>query len=552
MHTWQEHPNASDACAQALSLMAERGIAPTPVNFELWFHYAVGTDLDLKRALDAAVDSGRAKDHVRAKEIHTRFFVRMDEKVEEASAIVHRELGQLSSALQQAGEGTAQYGNALDDVRSRLKQAGATPQVDQIITRASDATAEMERRNRTLEAQVEASKKEIATLKSRMEAVRQESRVDSLTELANRRAFEEFIASTVRDAEVDGKPLCVLMCDIDHFKRFNDTWGHSTGDQVLRLVAALTKSNIKGKDLAARFGGEEIVIVLPDTHLSDALKVAEQIRTSIEAKKIVKKSTGTPLGQITVSIGAAKFIRGDTPQSLLDRADVHLYAAKQSGRNRVAWILRNSVDENRMVVGSDVLGGSADGKGAGAAASTARGTSAGHTPIPALEIEFIDHDTPLIIDAEMKMNDPRLLKLFQWWLGLRPARGLPAWSDTFLSANEDVTDFLHLHHYLPREDMLRVAFVGKFLVKALQTDPTGQVFDASHAPTAELLSNGARVFEVARLTRHMQEPLRAYSKRVRNLRSGTYASELIMLPFGSDDAGVNTLLGATIYTPVDA
>jgi hypothetical protein len=206
------------------------------------------------------------------------------------------------------------------------------------------------------------------------------------------------------------------------------------------------------------------------------------------------------------------------------------------------------VEELKVAVGSDVR--DAKDRSSRSGEGGANGKAASTMQIPALEIEFVDQDTPLIIDAEIKPNDERLLKLYSWWLSLRPSQGLPQWDDAFLKANPSITPFLHLHQYLAREDRLRVAFVGEFLVKALGTDPTGQTFDANHAPTAELLSNASRVFEVARLTRHMQEPLRAYSKRVRNLQSGTYASELIMLPFSASGSDADVLLGATIYTPV--
>jgi len=533
--------------------MAERGIAPTPVNFELWFFHALGLDADLRRALDAAVANGTANDIVRAKDIHTRFFVRSDEHVEEANAIVRRELGHLSSALANAGDSAAQYGTALGETREHMGRAKTPQQFTQIVDRASDATDQMAERNKSLENQVESSRREITALKARMESIRQESRVDSLTELANRRAFDEQIGSAVLNAESERKPLCVLMCDIDHFKTINDTWGHATGDQVLRLVAALTKANIKGKDLAARYGGEEIVVVLPDTQMSDALTVAEHIRASIETKKIVKKSTGVPLGQITVSIGVAQFLTGETAQTLIERADMHLYAAKHNGRNQVAWIKRSQPVEQKMVVGSDVP---ASGSGSGASVQDRGGvrsrsgkTSSTHE-IPALELEFVDQDSPLIVDAEIKLNDERLLALFKWWTDLKSTHLMPGWHDQHLSSVSFLREHLHLHEFDDAQDQLRVRFVGQALVQALGADPTGYSYSASHSPLNQLLSTASRVFELARLTRSMKEPLRAYSKGVRNLNGSRYTSEILFLPFSGTGTDVEYLLGATLYTPV--
>jgi diguanylate cyclase len=126
-----------------------------------------------------------------------------------------------------------------------------------------------------------------------------------------------------------------MLTDIDHFKAFNDNFGHLTGDQVLRLVAMAVKHNVKGKDTAARYGGEEFAVVLPNTALRAAVTVAEHIRRAVMAKELMKRSTGEQLGGITISIGVAALRKGDSGQSLIERADICLYAAKRHGRNRV-------------------------------------------------------------------------------------------------------------------------------------------------------------------------------------------------------------------------
>jgi diguanylate cyclase len=129
--------------------------------------------------------------------------------------------------------------------------------------------------------------------------------------------------------------MSLMLTDIDHFKNFNDTFGHLTGDQVLRLVALSVKQNVKGQDLAARYGGEEFAVVLPDTVLRSAITVAEHIRRAVMTKELMKRSTGEHLGRVTISIGVAAMHPGDTAQSLIERADKCLYAAKRNGRNRV-------------------------------------------------------------------------------------------------------------------------------------------------------------------------------------------------------------------------
>jgi diguanylate cyclase len=129
--------------------------------------------------------------------------------------------------------------------------------------------------------------------------------------------------------------MALLLCDIDHFKAFNDNWGHQTGDQVLRLVASCLSESVKGRDTAARYGGEEFAVLLRGTGLEDATLVAEQIRETVENKKLVKKSTGDVLGSITISIGVAEFGADEAADSVIRRADACLYGAKQHGRNLV-------------------------------------------------------------------------------------------------------------------------------------------------------------------------------------------------------------------------
>ena len=126
-----------------------------------------------------------------------------------------------------------------------------------------------------------------------------------------------------------------MMTDIDHFKNFNDSYGHLTGDQVLRLVAMSVKQNVKGQDIAARYGGEEFAIVLPNTVLRSAITVADHIRRAVMTKELMKRSTGEHLGRVTISVGVATLHKTDTAQSLIERADGCLYAAKRNGRNRV-------------------------------------------------------------------------------------------------------------------------------------------------------------------------------------------------------------------------
>jgi two-component system cell cycle response regulator len=157
---------------------------------------------------------------------------------------------------------------------------------------------------------------------------------DALTGLYNRRYMESHVGTLVEQAATRGKPLTVLILDIDYFKSINDTWGHDAGDDVLRDFAMRIRKSIRGIDLACRYGGEEFVVVMPETDLAVATVVAERLRRRIAGESFPIQQ-GARAIDVTISIGIAGLGPGDTAASVLKRADQALYRAKRDGRNRV-------------------------------------------------------------------------------------------------------------------------------------------------------------------------------------------------------------------------
>jgi len=158
---------------------------------------------------------------------------------------------------------------------------------------------------------------------------------DPLTGFRNRRWLDQTLRRIVQRHLHASEPLCIAMMDIDHFKRVNDAHGHAAGDAVLLHVGRLVRANLRPVDFAARIGGEEFVLILPQTALPGAISAVERLREAIANTAF--KHDGRALPQVTVSLGLAELERGVNPGQLLARADVALYAAKQSGRNRTEW-----------------------------------------------------------------------------------------------------------------------------------------------------------------------------------------------------------------------
>jgi two-component system cell cycle response regulator len=158
---------------------------------------------------------------------------------------------------------------------------------------------------------------------------------DQLTGLHNRRYMGRHLDKLILNAQKSAKPLAFLIMDIDHFKSVNDTHGHDIGDEVLREFANRISANIRGIDLACRYGGEEFVVVMPDTDIDFACTIAERLRKSVESTPIeISRAPGRL--EVTISVGiAASQGEGDNAEKLLHRADQALYRAKREGRNRV-------------------------------------------------------------------------------------------------------------------------------------------------------------------------------------------------------------------------
>lgn len=162
------------------------------------------------------------------------------------------------------------------------------------------------------------------------------SRIDPLTQLYNRRYFYEIFDTNLAFAKRHGIPVSLVLCDIDHFKHINDTLGHDTGDEVLRKFAALLRDHCRNEDLPVRFGGEEFILLLPNSDCDSAYKTAERFRPLLEQTRILKQQV------VTASFGVAEYTPGDSAETVVKNADTRLYDAKKSGRNIVTLYRREA------------------------------------------------------------------------------------------------------------------------------------------------------------------------------------------------------------------
>ena len=308
-----------------------------PRNYEIWYVYAAGYNASLNKIINETLARNGRLTEADLDQIYDTYLShgRNTDRIDQVGSRVIGEIDDVMAVITDALGMTATFCDNLNGVSKKLSLAGDRDQVRRIVESLVLSTTEMQSTNKALEERLTVSKSEISNLQQNLEAIRAESLTDPLTGLGNRKYFDRAIDAAVAHATAEGETLSLLMLDIDHFKSFNDNYGHLTGDQVLRLVGISLKQTIKGRDATARYGGEEFAVVLPDTNLRQAITVAEHVRRAVMARELKKKSTGEILGRITVSVGVSMLRPGDDKLSLIDRADGCLYAAKRNGRNRV-------------------------------------------------------------------------------------------------------------------------------------------------------------------------------------------------------------------------
>ncbi|WDR03425.1 GGDEF domain-containing protein [Devosia algicola] len=333
----QEFKLALSYSNAAMRLLKRCEIPAYPHFYELLYTYTSGVNAALNARMNEIFRAGHLLTTETVEALCVEFLKSYDvnERITNVSERMHARIESVNDAIETAMTNAVSYSGSLKVASGDLDRGVSADDLKSMTKSLLIETQQMQETNRNLEEQLDASREDIATLQQDLEDVRRESMIDSLTKIANRKSFDESIDRAVEQAATSGEPLCLIIVDIDHFKKFNDTFGHQTGDQVLRLVAMTLKANIKGRDLAARYGGEEFMTILPTTDIAGAVIVAENIRKAIQAKELLKRSTNEKLGRITASFGVAQFAATDSTSSLIERADRCLYAAKHGGRNNV-------------------------------------------------------------------------------------------------------------------------------------------------------------------------------------------------------------------------
>ena len=337
-------PQAFELSRRVMDDLERRGMPPTPVNYELWTHYLGHPGGALGQEIERLLAEGETITDTLAESLASGHLprARLTDQIREAGEKLNKELDAVAVAIKQAQKSSEVYGETLavagNDLDARLDPAD----VKQLVHTLSAATRIIQRENQSLEQRLDASTAEVGRLRDRLEQVRRDASTDALTKLANRKAFDDELERVCAEAASAATPLCLAVIDIDHFKKFNDTWGHQTGDQVLRYVAGVIARMAPSPRFAARYGGEEFAMIFPREATAAVLETLESIRVEVASRQLKRRSTNDDLGTITISSGLAEWRATDSADELVGRADAALYASKHAVRNRVTLADRSA------------------------------------------------------------------------------------------------------------------------------------------------------------------------------------------------------------------
>ena len=336
MRYQESKEQSAELLRQVIALMGQHDAPFNPISFTVWYEYVSGINAWLTQAIAKALLTEKRLSSATLMRLYQEGVAEVDPSamVKIANELQQTMIGMGEQALRTA-QHAGQFGEQLDGLNTALGSSDVAG-VSTLISQAMEGTALMRSSVGELEQQVVASRKEINRLQGELERARDEVLQDPLTKVLNRRGFDEKLAVLVGVASEPGRCHGLVMLDIDHFKRVNDTHGHVMGDRVLQAIGEVLRSCVTEKTHSvARFGGEEFAILLPNTSLDQCVKMAELVCQRTRAMRIRDRRTNEVVLSVTISGGVAVLQSGDDAQRLIVRADSALYQSKKSGRDRV-------------------------------------------------------------------------------------------------------------------------------------------------------------------------------------------------------------------------
>lgn len=322
---------------KAIAFIGLYHLSANPLNYTVCYEYLLGSHPALKKDIDKAI---HGKTVLTDKMMEHWFKTYLSEydltHLQQSKSDLIDIISALAESANIAEEKVESFGNTLQHSENELAKPNSS--LEAIVTHLLASTKSIQASMGLMRQQIQDSRQEISALQERLEKISEEALTDSLTGLVNRKGLTKAIEAAISSiGDLTSSP-CILMIDIDNFKNINDTHGHLLGDKVIKAVADTLKNQIKGKDTAARYGGEEFCVLLPETELQGAVKLAETIRLVIENTRIKRSQDQQEICRITISLGVTRYRLKEPIPEFFDRADKALYRSKHDGRNLVTFI----------------------------------------------------------------------------------------------------------------------------------------------------------------------------------------------------------------------
>ena len=317
--------------------MGQNDAAFNPMTFTVWFEYAAGMNSRLNQALDQLLQTKPRLGDDDLWNLYQSYVADVDpQAMHRIGSELQRTMKTMAEAAARTGSHAGEFDAELENLASEL-QSSNDKQMTSAVTHAIEGTARMRSSAQALESEVRSSQLEINRLQAELTRVRDESLMDALTRVLNRKGFDMRLASMLEQMPAAGRTHGLIMFDLDHFKMVNDTHGHVMGDRVLQALGDVLRSCVPANSPmgVARYGGEEFAVLLPDSTQDEAVKMAELVRTRTKALKIRDRRTQAVVLTVTISGGVAVMQAGDDSQALTARADAALYQSKQNGRDQI-------------------------------------------------------------------------------------------------------------------------------------------------------------------------------------------------------------------------
>src|SRR3989339_952233 len=332
----EERNKAGEYLRLALTYIAKYNLPANPVNYTVWYEYVSGKNIKLKKAIDPSLDAAQPIDADNVETLYRKYVADGDRLVvSKRLTKIALMLKDITGHILETEVDLASHGQSLSDMAHQVGEARDYHEIKTIVDQMILETKDLVDSGKRLQTRMKMSTDDLKLLQQELEKSQQEAQTDSLTSLFNKRGFEKrFELERIR-AKQNEIPFSIIMVDIDYFKRVNDTYGHLVGDSLLKSIANLLKSHLRKNDIASRYGGEEFLILLPETEIDGATAVAQKIKDNLAKKEWKLKETGESMGRVTVSMGIALYRLNEPEEALIKRADDALYLAKNNGRDRI-------------------------------------------------------------------------------------------------------------------------------------------------------------------------------------------------------------------------